>query len=206
MAQRLRVIETVEAPMSLQPKPRLTPEDYLALERSADFKSEYFNGEIFAMTGASESHNTITVNVSSEIRQQLKKRPCKVYANDMRVKVDPTGLYTYPDVVVTCGKAQFDDTHLDTLLNPILIVEVLSDSTEAYDRGRKFEHYRKLDSLVEYVLIAQNRPHIESYRRQADQQWLLRECSELDGTLRLLSIDCDLALAEVYEKVELLEG
>lgn len=192
--------------MSLQPKPRLTPEDYLALERSADFKSEYFNGEIFAMPGASESHNTIVVNVSSEIRQQLKKRPCKVYANDMRVKVDPTGLYTYPDVVVTCGKAQFDDTHLDTLLNPVLIVEVLSDSTEAYDRGRKFEHYRKLDSLVEYVLIAQNRPHIESYRRQADQQWLLRECSELDGTLRLLSIDCDLALAEVYDKVELLEG
>ena len=192
--------------MSLQPKPRLTPEDYLALERSADFKSEYFNGEIFAMTGASESHNTIAVNVSSEIRQQLKKRPCKVYANDMRVKVDPTGLYTYPDVVVTCGKAQFDDTHLDTLLNPVLIVEVLSDSTEAYDRGRKFEHYRKLDSLVEYVLIAQNRPHIESYRRQADQQWLLREYSELDGTLRLLSIDCDLALAEVYDKVELLEG
>ena len=192
--------------MSLQPKPRLTPEDYLALERSADFKSEYFNGEIFAMTSASESHNTIVVNVSSEIRQQLKKRPCKVYANDMRVKVDPTGLYTYPDVVVTCGKAQFDDTHLDTLLNPVLIVEVLSDSTEAYDRGRKFEHYRKLGSLVEYVLIAQNRPHIESYRRQADQQWLLRECSELDGTLRLLSIDCDLALAEVYDKVELLEG
>ena len=192
--------------MSLQPKPRLTPEDYLALERSADFKSGYFNGEIFAMPGASESHNTIVVNVSSELRQQLKKRPCKVYANDMRVKVDPTGLYTYPDIAVTCGKAQFDDTHLDTLLNPVLIVEVLSDSTEAYDRGRKFEHYRKLDSLVEYVLIAQNRPHIESYRRQADQQWLLREYSELDGTLRLLSIDCDLALAEVYDKVELLEG
>jgi len=192
--------------MSLQPKPRLTPEDYLALERSADFKSEYFNGEIFAMTGASESHNTIVVCDSFEIRQQLKKRPCKVYANDMRVKVDPTGLYTYPDVVVTCGKAQFDDTHLDTLLNPILIVEVLSDSTEAHDRGRKFEHYRKLGSLVEYVLIAQNRPHIESYRRQADQQWLLTECSDFDGTLRLLSIDCDLALAEVYDKVELLEG
>ena len=192
--------------MSLQPKPRLTPEDYLALERSADFKSEYFNGEIFAMTGASESHNLIVINTIRELSIQLKKRPCKVYANDMRVKVDPTGLYTYPDVVVTCGKAQFDDTHLDTLLNPVLIVEVLSDSTEAYDRGRKFEHYRKLDSLVEYVLIAQNRPHIESYRRQADQQWLLREYSELDGTLRLLSIDCDLALAEVYDKVELLEG
>ena len=189
--------------MSLQPKPRLTPEDYLALERSADFKSEYFNGETFAMTGASRAHNTIVLNIGSEIRQQLKKRPRKVYANDMRVKVDPTGLYIYPDVVVVCGKEQFDDTHLDTLLNPTLIVEILSESTEAYDRGRKFEHYRKLDSLAEYVLIAQNRPHIESYRRQADQQWLLTECSELDGTLRLPSIDCDLALVEIYDNVEL---
>ena len=192
--------------MSPQPKPRLTPEDYLALERSADFKSEYFDGEIFAMTGASEPHNLVVINTIRELSTQLKKRPCKVYANDMRVKVDPTGLYTYPDVVVTCGKAQFDDTYLDTLLNPTLIVEVLSDSTEAYDRGRKFEHYRKLDSLAEYVLIAQNRPHIESYRRQADQQWLLTECSELDGVLRLPSIDCDLALTEIYEKVEPLEG
>lgn len=192
--------------MPPQPKPRLTPEDYLALERSADFKSEYFNGEIFAMTGASEPHNLIVINTIRELSTQLKKRPCKVYANDMRVKVDPTGLYTYPDVVVTCGKAQFDDTHLDTLLNPVLIVEVLSDSTEAYDRGRKFEHYRKLESLAEYVLIAQNRPHIESYRRQANQQWLLTECGTPDGALRLVSIDCELALAEIYDKVELPEG
>lgn len=107
---------------------------------------------------------------------------------------------------MTCGKAQFDDTHLDTLLNPVLIVEVLSDSTEAYDRGRKFEHYRKLESLAEYVLIAQNRPHIESYRRQANQQWLLTECGTPDGALRLVSIDCELALAEIYDKVELPEG
>ena len=189
--------------MSLQPKPRLTPEDYLALERSADFKSEYFDGEIFAMTGASEPHNTIVANTLSEIRQQLKKRPCKVYANDMRVKVDPTGLYTYPDVVVVCGKARLEDAHLDTLLNPTLIVEVLSDSTEAYDRGRKFEHYRKLESLTEYVLIAQHQPHVESYRRQPDHHWLLTECSGLDGALRLESIDCELALAEIYDKVEL---
>lgn len=187
----------------MQPKPRLTPEDYLALERSAAFKSEYFDGEVFAMTGASESHNIIVVNAIAEIRQQLKKRPCKLYANDMRVKVSPTGLYTYPDVVVVCGKAQFDDAHLDTLLNPSLIIEVLSDSTEAYDRGRKFEHYRKLESLMEYVLIAQHHSHVESYQRQSEQQWLLTECSGLDGTLRLHSIDCDLALAEIYAKVDL---
>jgi len=160
---------------------------------------------MFAMSGASEAHNIIVVNVSAEIRQHLKKRLCKPYANDMRVKVSPTGLYTYPDVIVVCGKEQFDDAHLDTLLNPTLIIEVLSDSTEAYDRGRKFEHYRHLNSLVEYVLIAQHRPHVESFRRQLDQQWLLTECNGLDGTLRLQSIDCDLALAEIYAKTEVSE-
>ncbi len=192
--------------MNPQLKPRLTPEDYLAIERSAEFKSEYFDGEIFAMAGASRAHNSIVLNTGSEIRQHLKNRSCKAYVNDMRVKVSPTGLYTYPDVVVVCGKEQFEDTHLDTLLNPTLIIEVLSDSTEAYDRGRKFEHYRHLDSLVEYVLIAQQRPHVESFRRQSDQHWLLAECSGLDGTLRLESIDCDLALAEIYAKVELSES
>ena len=192
--------------MNPQPKPRLTPEDYLAIERSAEFKSEYFDGEIFAMAGASRAHNSIVLNTGSEIRQHLKNRSCKAYVNDMRVKVNPTGLYAYPDVIVVCGKEQFEDTHLDTLLNPTLIIEVLSDSTEAYDRGRKFEHYRHLDSLVEYVLIAQQRPHVESFRRQSDQHWLLAECSGLDGTLRLESIDCDLALAEIYAKVELSES
>ena len=191
--------------MNPQLKPYLTPEDYLAVERSAEYKSEYFNGEIFAMAGASESHNTIVVNMTIHLGNQLKKRPCRLYANDMRVKVNPTGLYTYPDLVVVCGKGQFDDVHLDTLLNPTLIIEVLSDSTEAYDRGRKFEHYRHLDSLIEYVLIAQQRPHIESYRRQPDHQWLLTECSGLEATLRLQSIECDLALAEVYDKVEVSE-
>ena len=192
--------------MNPQLKSRLTPEDYLAIERGAEFKSEYFNGEIFAMAGASRAHNTIVLNTGSEIRRYLKNRPCKAYVNDMRVKVSPTGLYTYPDLVVVCGKEQFEDTQLDTLLNPTLIIEVLSDSTEAYDRGRKFEHYRHLDSLIEYVLIAQHRPHVESYRRQPDHQWLLTECHGLEGTLRLQSIDCDLALAEVYDKVELGEN
>jgi Uma2 family endonuclease len=188
--------------MSLRPKPYLSPEDYLALERSAEFKSEYFDGEIFAMVGASESHNLIVINTIRELSIQLKKRPCKVYANDMRVRVSPTGLFTYPDVMVVCGQAQFDDSHLDTLLNPTLIVEVLSESTEAYDRGRKFEHYRKLESLAEYVLIAQHRPHVESYRRQPDQRWVLTDNDGLDGKLRLDAIDCELALAEIYDKVE----
>ncbi|MCB1771394.1 MAG: Uma2 family endonuclease [Candidatus Competibacteraceae bacterium] len=188
--------------MSLQPKPHLTPEDYLAIERSAEFKSEYFDGEMFAMGGASEAHNLIVTNTIVELGNPLKNRPCKLFANDMRVKVSPTGLYAYPDMIVVCDKAQFDDSHLDTLLNPTLIIEVSSDSTEAYDRGRKFEHYRSLESLVEYVLIAQDRPHIESYRQQPNQQWLFTESCGLESTLKLCSIDCDLALAEIYDKIE----
>ena len=184
----------------------ITAADYLVLERQAETKSEYLNGCIYAMSGASRSHNRITVNLTSALHAQLKRKPCEPFSGDMRVKVSPTGLYTYPDLVVVCGKEQFEDTHLDTLLNPTLIIEVLSDSTEAYDRGRKFEHYRHLDSLIEYVLIAQHRPHVESYRRQPDHQWLLTECHGLEGTLRLQSIDCDLALAEVYDKVELGEN
>jgi Uma2 family endonuclease len=189
--------------MALQTKPRLSPEDYLAIERSADYKSEYLNGEIFAMVGASEPHNLIVANTIRELGNQLKKRPCKVYPSDMRVKVNPTGLYTYPDVVVVCGPARFDDHHKDTLLNPTAVVEVLSDSTEGYDRGKKFEHYRQIDSLAEYVLITQNRYHVESYRRQPDNSWLLTEINDPEGSIRLSSIDCELALAEIYDKVEL---
>lgn len=188
--------------MPPQLKLRLTPEEYLFIERRAEFKSEFFDGEMFAMSGASELHNLIVVNTVIELGTQLKKRPCKVYSNDMRVKVSPTGLYTYPDVVVVCGKAEFDDRHFDTLLNPTLIVEVLSESTETYDRNRKFEHYRALESLVEYVLITQRRPHIESWRRQPNQQWLLTATDGLDSVLRLDAIGCDLALAEIYDKVE----
>jgi Uma2 family endonuclease len=121
----------------------------------------------------------------------------------MRVKISPTGLYTYPDVTVVCGEAQFEDTQQDTLLNPTLIVEVLSESTEAYDRGGKFAHYRKLASLMEYVLIAQTKPHVEHYVRQPDNRWLLAEADSLHQTLHLPSIDCHLALAEVYDKVSI---
>ena len=179
----------------------ITAADYLALERQAETKSEYLNGRIYAMSGASRNHNRITVNLTSTLHAQLKRKPCEPFSGDMRVKVKPTGLYTYPDVVVVCGQAQFDDSQRDTLLNPTLIVEVLSDSTEAYDRGRKFEHYRKLESLMEYVLIAQHRPHVESYRRQPDQRWVLTESDGLESSLRLDAIDCELALAEIYDKV-----
>jgi Uma2 family endonuclease len=189
--------------MSLQPKTHLTPEEYLAIERKAEYKSEYFNGEMFAMAGASERHVLIVTNVVAELRGQLRRRPCTVYSTDLRVRVSPTGLYTYPDVVVVCGQAQFADDQKDTLLNPTLIVEVLSESTKDYDRGGKFEHYRTLTSLNEYVLIDQDKYHIEHFVRQPENRWLLSETYHLEDTIHLSSIDCDLALTEVYDKVEL---
>jgi len=189
--------------MSLQPKPCITPAEYLAIDRKAEYKSEYFNGEMLAMSGASERHVSIVANVMYLLVGQLKGRPCKAYASDMRVKVSPTGLYTYPDVVVVCDQPQFADEQRDTLLNPTLIVEVLSESTKDYDRGEKFEHYRTLPSLSEYVLIAQDKYHVEHFVRQPDNRWLLSETNLLEDTIHLSSIACDLALAEVYDKVEM---
>ena len=189
--------------MSSQTKQHYTPEEYLALERQAQYKSEYYAGEIFAMAGASRWHNLIVANVVGELRSQLKGRPCTTYPSDMRLKISPTGLYAYPDVTVVCGAARFEDTQQDTLLNPTLIVEVLSDSMEAYDRGGKFAHYRKLDSLMAYVLITQAKPHIEHYVRQPDNRWLLSEADSVHDTIHLPAIDCHLALAEVYDKVDI---
>jgi Uma2 family endonuclease len=189
--------------MSLQPKSPYTPEEYLALERKAEYRSEYFAGEIFVMSGASERHNLIVGNVFATLHTQLRNRPCRVYASDMRVKVNPTGLYTYPDIVALCGEPQFDDEQKDILLNPAVIIEVLSPSTEAYDRGEKFAHYRQLSSVAEYVLISQEKPHVEHFVRQPDNQWLLSETSDLHDAVQLPSINCALALDEVYEKVEI---
>ena len=189
--------------MSFKLKPRFTPEEYLALERKAERKSEYFNGEIFAMAGASPQHVLIVTNVVAELRGQLKTSPCTVYSTDLRLKISATGLYTYPDVIVVCGEPQFDDDHKDTLLNPTLIVEVLSESTKDYDRGGKFEQYRMIESFVEYVLIAQDKRHVEHFVRQAGNRWLLSETNRLEDTIELTSIACNLMLTEVYDKVEL---
>jgi Uma2 family endonuclease len=183
---------------------RLTEAEYLEIERAAETKSEFFNGEMFGMAGARMPHILITANVAGELRDQLRGRPCLVLPADMRVKVSDTGLYTYPDVVVVCDEPQVEDAELDTLLNPTLIVEVLSRSTEAYDRGDKFAHYRRLESLKEYVLIAQDRPRIERFVRQGEsQEWVLTEVSDPQGRVTLASIGCELALAEVYDKVPL---
>lgn len=182
-------------------RPRFTPEQYLALERKADFKSEFCNGFIIAMAGASRVHNVIGGNLHGEIRSQLKGRPCEVYISDMRVRVSPAGLFTYPDVVAVCGEARFLDDKGDTLLNPTMIAEVLSTSTESYDRGDKFMHYRRLESLREYVVISQNKVLVERFTRQGDE-WLLTEFRNLDDTLRLASIDCAVPLREIYARIE----
>lgn len=180
----------------------ISPEEYLAREREAEYRSEYFDGEIFAMAGTSEPHNAIVQNICGELYLQLKQRPCKVYSNDLRLKVSRSGLYTYPDVMVVCGKPRLEDEHFDVLLNPTLIVEVLSPSTEQYDRVKKFEHYRKLDSFREYVLVAQDRPRVEQYVKQPDGKWLYADAYHLEDVVELTSIDCKLALKEVYAKVE----
>ena len=187
--------------MSGQPHTRYSPQEYLALERKATDKSEYFNGEIFAVSGAGEEHNLIVMNIAASLHNQFRGRPCKVYANDMRIKVSPTGLYTYPDVVAVCEDAQLEDAHLDTLLNPTVLIEVLSRSTEAYDRGEKAEHYRRLPSLAEYLLVSQDKPHLEHYLRQPDDRWLLSEISDMHALVSLPAIACTLALAAVYDRV-----
>ena len=188
--------------MLVQPTAKMTPEEYLERERQAETKSEYFAGEVFAMAGAGEAHNLIVTNVIIALGTQLRKRPCKVYPSDMRVLVSPTGLYTYPDVVVVCGEPRFLDEKRDTLLNPTLLVEILSESTEAYDRGKKFEHYRQIESLQEYLLVSQVAPRVERFLRQEAGTWLFSEAKGLHATAELTSIQCRLPLAEVYEKVD----
>ncbi len=190
--------------MAVQPQQQhyLSPEEYLLIERQAEYKSEYFNGEMFAMAGASRKHNLIVTNLVGELHQQLKQGNCNVYSNDMRVKVRSTGMYTYPDVVVGCGDEQFEDDELDTLLTPILIIEVLSKSTQGYDRVSKFAHYRRLDSLLEYMLVAQQECLIEHYVRQADSTWLLSEKRDTSGIIRLPSIACRLRVEDIYTNIE----
>ena len=188
--------------MSRLPKSYLTPEQYLEIERKAEFKSEYFQGEMFAMSGARYPHIGIVANTMRELGQQLRRGPCRPLSNDMRVRVTPTGLYTYPDVVVICGEPQFLDDTFDTLLNPTVIIEVLSESTEAYDRGQKFAQYRSLESLKEYLLISSLRVSVERYTRQPDGSWNYIAKASLEDSLDLKSVDCHLLLADLYEKVD----
>jgi Uma2 family endonuclease len=187
--------------MSAAPQQVWTPERYLAFERASETKHEYLAGEIFAMTGASENHNLITGNTLASLHTQLRRTPCRIYPSDMRLKVPAAGLYTYPDVTAVCGEPQFEEDAVpDTLLNPTVLIEVLSPSTENYDRGKKFQYYRTLESLQEYLLISQESARIEHYVRQGEQ-WLFSDAYRLEDVVKLPSIDCTLALADVYEKV-----
>ncbi|HEX2187477.1 MAG TPA: Uma2 family endonuclease [Longimicrobiaceae bacterium] len=181
--------------------PGLTPEEYLVRERAAAYKSEYVGGEVRAMTGASRKHNLVTLNVASSLTGQLRGRPCETYVSDMRVKVSRTGSYLYPDVVVACGGPELEDEQADTLLNPTVVFEVLSPSTADYDHNRKWELYRRLPSLQDYLLVSQDEPRVERYTRRPEGLWLFSETSGLDGVLRLDSIGCTLALRDVYERV-----
>lgn len=180
---------------------KMSPEEFLVFERGAEERHEYRNGDIVAMSGAKRNHNTVSTNLSGLLWQHLKGKDCENYSNDMRVWVPKTRLYTYPDIVVVCGEPEFLDDEFDTLLNPVLIIEILSDSTESYDRGEKFQSYRSIPTLKEYLLVAQYGRHLEKYVKHGDGFWMLSEASGLDGSITLETIDCPLSLADVYDKV-----
>lgn len=180
----------------------LTSQEYLARERNADFKSEFFRGETFAMAGATYEHTRVKDNVARHTGNQLDGSPCQVLTSDMRLKIDATGLYTYPDIIVVCGELQFEDKVFDTLKNPRVLIEVLSDSTEEYDRGVKFAHYRQLPSVQEYVLIAQDRPLVERFVRQPDDSWLMTAFSDMAQTFSFASIAVKVTLADIYRGVD----
>jgi Uma2 family endonuclease len=188
--------------MSAMPvvKKSWTPEEYLAWERMQLDKHEFHDGEVFAMAGATFEHNQIVANALAELRAALREKPCRVCASDLRVSVPATGLYTYPDASVVCGRPEFVDGKLDTLLNPLILVEVLSDSTADYDRGTKFANYRTIASFRDYVLISTDRVLVEYYTRQDDGSWVLREF-RAGERFRLESVGCDLAVDELYLKV-----
>lgn len=188
--------------MSTVPVRRYTPEEYLERERSAAYKSQYYRGDIFAMSGASREHLRIAGDLFVYLSNALRDRPCEVFNSDLRVNVQESGLYTYPDLTVVCSEPHFEDRHVDTLLNPLILVEVLSSSTEAYDRGAKASQYRKIPSLRELVLIASESLHVERYHREEDGEWRLWESTDRAAALPLVSIGLEVPLAEIYRRVE----
>ncbi|WP_437926033.1 Uma2 family endonuclease [Sorangium sp. So ce291] len=180
----------------------LSPEEYLALERASEQKHEYANGEIFAMSGCSREHSLLAGSVQRELGNALLERPCEVHTSDMRVKIPSTGRYVYPDASVVCGDPVFEDAEVDTLMNPNVIVEVLSDSSEAYDRGDKFAQYRSVPSITDYVLVSQKAVRIEHFQRQPDGRWLLSILGP-GAQLALESIGVVIEVDRVYLKVPL---
>ena len=187
--------------MSAVPKNQFTMEEYLASEQVAEGTSEFYRGQIFAMAGGSPRHNTISVNIASSLRGRLRGSPCRPFNSDQRIRIQANGLTTYPDVFVVCGEFQVDSVDRDAIVNPRVIFEVLSQSTESYGRGKKFQLYRQLDSLDEYILVSQDEALIERYSRQENGSWLLTVFMELNAELELQTVAIKLPLSEIYEDV-----
>lgn len=188
--------------MSAQLKPKYTLEEYLELDRRSEDRLEYWGGEVFSMSGVSEAHSEVETNLISYLKPRLAKRGCRVFAANMRIKVPSLLPYRYGDFSALCGTAQFEKMGgVDVLTNPALIVEVLSDSTEGFDRGEKFLHYKSIPSFCEYLLIAQHRLHVSHFVRQDDGAWVQRDYSDLPAVVKLASLGCELTLGEIYENV-----
>jgi Uma2 family endonuclease len=184
-------------------KPKLfTSAEFLEFERQSEVKHELIDGELFEMAGANKRHNQISSNVMRLLGNQILERQCNIYSSDMRVKITSTGNYTYPDVVAVCGDEQFEDSTEDTLLNPQLIIEVLSKSTEAYDRGAKFEYYQTIEGFREYVLITQEPFRVEQYVRKNENEWTYFEFRKPESIIKLNSIDCEVSLQDIYHKIQ----
>ena len=188
--------------MTTQTIAYVTPDEYLAAERLSESRSEYLDGVVCPMTGASANHVQIVGNLTVELGTQLRARNCRFYPIDMKVRLPDSRKFFYPDVTVVCGELQFHDKRRDIILNPVLIFEVLSKSTEAFDRGAKFQAYQTIDSLKEYVLVAQDKPFVEQFVRQADGKWTYTSVAGLEGSLSLPSVECTLNLNAVYDKVD----
>jgi Uma2 family endonuclease len=185
-------------------------DEYLALEREAEERHEYLDGQIYEMAGESPAHGAICVNIGGQLYNQLRGKPCQAFSKDMKVRSGPTpkgryttkGLFSYPDLLVVCGELKVHDEHRDVLLNPTIIIEVLSPSTEAFDRGEKWVRYQTwLSELSDYVLVSQSRPQIDHFHRQSSGEWIYSLVNSLEASLHLTSIDCTLQLTDVYDRV-----
>jgi Uma2 family endonuclease len=187
--------------MSAVAEPSYSLQEYLVRERTAVGKSEFYRGQIFAMAGGSPRHNTISGNISASLRGRLRGSSCRPFNSDQRIRIPANGLSTYPDVSIVCGELHLDVEDRDAIVNPRLIFEVLSKSTESYDRGKKFDFYRHLDSLREYILVSQDEPHVERFMRQEDGSWLLTVFKGMETELQLGSVTCVLPFTEIYEDV-----
>ncbi len=187
-----------------------TVDEYLAQERASEERHEYLDGQIYAMAGESPEHGAICINIGGQLYNQLRGRPCQTFSKDMKVRSGPIpkmrhmtrGLYSYPDLLVVCGELKFHDRHRDVLINPAVIIEVLSPTTEGFDRGEKWTRYQTwLPELTDYLLVSQSKPQLEHYHRQASGEWLYSLVNELEKSVHLNSIKCTLQLADVYDRI-----